>query len=367
MSNKYIAIMGIALVFISFSLTWLVRQYTLRKQILDIPNERSSHDVVTPRGGGLGFVIIFLFCLCILWSMGLIELNNYLALVGGGVLIAVVGWTDDKNGLTQQVRSFFHFLAAAWAVYCLGGFSVINVGFTNLHLSWVGSIVAVIGTVWMINLYNFMDGVDGIAGTEAVSVAVMVGLLLLWQQSFSHAIVCFLLAASVMGFLIWNWPPAKIFMGDVGSGFLGYIFAVMAMWSEQSEAIPLIIWMLLLGVFVIDATVTLVKRMRKGEKLYEAHRSHVYQLAVQAGYSHKQVTDTVLLINVLLGIIAIGAVSYSNYSLGISLGTAIVLIIIHCILGKVFNKKINVKASTIAYEDLVIKQSYNEAAALRDE
>jgi Fuc2NAc and GlcNAc transferase len=352
---------------LSFVFTYKVRNYTVKQQILDIPNERSSHAAVTPRGGGLGFVIVFLLGLGVLRFMGLIGLHPFLALVGGGVLIAAVGWKDDTAGLTPRVRSFFHFLAATWAVYCLGGFSAINVGFADWHLAWVGSIVAVIGTVWMINLYNFMDGVDGIAGTESISVAAIGGLLLLWQQSFSPAVVCFLLAASVAGFLMWNWPPAKIFMGDVGSGFLGFIFAVMAMWSEQSGAVPFIIWILLLGVFVIDATVTLIKRLRRGEKLYEAHRSHVYQLAVQAGYSHKHVTSMVLLINVLLGIIAMLALNYSTYLLGISIGVAIVLIGVHIILGNRFTAKINEMKANVKTGDTVVKQSYSEAAALKDE
>jgi Fuc2NAc and GlcNAc transferase len=295
--------------------------------------------------------------------MGLIGLHPFLALVGGGVLIASVGWKDDKDGLTPRVRSFSHFLAAAWAVYCLGGFSAINVGFADLHLAWVGSIVAVIGTVWMINLYNFMDGVDGIAGTEAVSVAAIGGLLLLWQQSFSPAVVCFLLAASVAGFLMWNWPPAKIFMGDVGSGFLGFIFAVMAMWSEQSGAIPLIIWILLLGVFVIDATSTLILRVSQGNKWYEAHRSHVYQLAIQAGYSHKQVTLTVLAINCGLAVIAYWVFRVPHLLLPVSLTTAVILVVIYKYLQKHFMKMIkqlNVRS------DLHSGQGLLEAAATNE-
>ena len=185
-----------------------------------------------------------------------------------------------------------------------------DIGFTTVQLGWAGSVVAAVGIVWLINLYNFMDGIDGIAGTEAISVALSAGILLFWTGSQELAWVCIILALAVGGFLVWNWPPARIFMGDVGSGFLGYVFAVLAIVSEKSFSVPLIIWLMLLGVFVTDATITLFKRLARGEKLSQPHRTHVYQLAVQAGYSHKQVTLVVLFINIMLGIAAAGAVQY---------------------------------------------------------
>ena len=367
MLNIFILIMSIALALISFFLTGQVRKYAISRHILDIPNERSSHVVVTPRGGGLGFVVAFLLGLSILHFSGIIGMHLFLALAGGGVLLAVIGWKDDKHGLTPRVRSFFHFLAASWAVYWLGGFPAVNVGFTDLYFSWVGSIIGVIGTVWMINLYNFMDGVDGIAGTEAVSVALICGILLFGSKSPGPAAVCFLLAASVLGFLMWNWPPARIFMGDVGSGFLGFVFAVMAMWTEISGVLPFIIWMILLGVFIIDATVTLIKRSARGERLYEAHRSHVYQLAVQAGYSHKQVTCTVLLINVLLGLISISALKHIDLLLDISIGVAVMLIIAHTILSHRFNVKITKMNAVSKIAETEGHLSYAEVAALKDD
>lgn len=328
------AIILLAVMSVSILLVYAVKNYALKNGMLDKPNARSSHKVAIPRGGGAGFVITFVVAVLILGFFGILSTFTVLALVGGGTLVAVLGWVDDKHGISVGIRFFFHFVAAAWAVFWLGGFSTISIGSITLQLSWAGSIVAVIGTVWMINMYNFMDGIDGIAGTEAVSVAVFGGLLLVWQQSYVLAFVSFLLAASVMGFLLWNWPPAKIFMGDVGSVFLGFIFAVIAMWSEQIEAVPFIVWIMLLGVFVIDATITLIKRLSREEKVYEAHRSHLYQLAVRAGYTHKQVTSMVLLINMLLGIIAVLALTCRTYLLVISLGTASLLIVVHIILSK---------------------------------
>lgn len=361
---QLIAFFGVA--FTSGILVNQVRKHALNKGIIDIPNERSSHKLPTPRGGGVGFVITFLASIIFLAFLNIISISIAFVLVVGGILVASMGWMDDKNGLNVQIRAVIQFEAAGWAVYCLGGFSSISIGLIELQLGWIGSVIAVVGTVWMINLYNFMDGLDGLAGTEAVSVAFICGAILLWQGYTDLSIVCFCLVASILGFLYWNWPPAKIFMGDIGSGFLGFIFAVLAMWSENSGAIPIIIWIMLLGVFVIDATVTLIKRIYRRERLSEAHRSHVYQLAVQAGYSHKQITLTVLLINIILGIIAILSLVYMNYML-VSIAVAIVLIGIHIILSRWLNNKIIRMHSFNQTKDVVVPQSYIEAAAHYDE
>jgi len=325
--------------FLSYILTGVTRKLALKNNMLDIPNSRSSHTIPTPRGGGLAFVAVFLVGISLLFCLGALELRVFLALFGGGCLIAGVGWLDDRRGLSALVRLCFHFLAAIWAVSWLGGVPSLSMGFTELNLSCWGSVVAVVGLVWMINLYNFMDGIDGIAGIEAVSVSATAAILL-WSQASNLGMSSLLLTVTVLGFLLWNWPPAKIFMGDVGSGFLGFVFAVLAIWSEKSGAVPLLIWLFLLSVFIVDATVTLVKRMIRGEKLYKAHRSHVYQLAVQAGYNHKQVTLTVLLINIMLGIVAAVALDYYDYLQLIMLIMFSVLIVAHLLLGQVFNARI---------------------------
>ena len=159
----------------------------------------------------------------------------------------------------------------------------------------------------MVNLYNFMDGIDGIAGVEA-TMAGAVGAMLSWYTGLPSIAVCAaVVAAGAAGFLVWNRPPAKIFMGDVGSGVLGFFFAVIALASETRGGPPLIVWAGLLGVFIVDATATLVRRVLHGEKWYSAHRSHAYQRAVQAGWSHARVTGAVMLINVLLALAAVVA------------------------------------------------------------
>jgi Fuc2NAc and GlcNAc transferase len=163
--------------------------------------------------------------------------------------------------------------------------------------------LAVLGIVWATNLYNFMDGIDGLAGAEAASVGLL-GAALLAPWNPSLAVVAALVAGSAAGFLPLNWAPARIFMGDVGSGFLGFLFAALAVASEHAGALPALIWLLLLGVFFADATITLLRRFVRGDRWYAPHRSHAYQRAVQGGWSHAGVSGAVLGLNAALGAMA---------------------------------------------------------------
>jgi Fuc2NAc and GlcNAc transferase len=285
---------------IALLLTSAVRRYALRRALLDIPNERSSHTVPTPRGGGLAIAAALALGLAALGVSGIVQLNVMWALLGGGAMVAGIGWIDDHRHVAPRWRVSVHALAALWALYCLGGLTKITVGADAWHLGWVGSVLAVIGIVWLINLYNFMDGIDGLAGLEAVTAGLSGAALLWWAGLSGLGLAAALVAASSAGFLWWNWPPAKIFMGDVGSGLLGYCFAVLALASEKSGLVPASLWMVLLAVFVLDATFTLISRVAAGERWYTAHRSHAYQRIVQLGYSHRRVAAAAGLINVLI-------------------------------------------------------------------
>lgn len=290
--------------------TTVVRRHALRLSLIDVPNIRSSHSEPTPRGGGLAIVVTWFLVLAVLIFFKRLDQWVGLALLGGGGLVAGVGWLDDRRGLPARWRAIIHALAAIWAVWCLGGLRSLDVGVGSIPLGMAGSILAVVGITWLVNLYNFMDGIDGIAAGEAVSVALVGGALLGFAAADGLALAAVALAGASAGFLALNWPPAKIFMGDVASGYLGYAFGVLALASERSGAIPLLVWMVLLGVFIVDATATLVHRLLKGERWYQAHRSHAYQRAVQAGYSHRTVTLAVLGLNVVLGVAALGASVY---------------------------------------------------------
>ncbi|MGH2708063.1 MAG: MraY family glycosyltransferase [Actinomycetota bacterium] len=287
----------------SWVLTGWVRRYALRESMVDLPSPRSSHSVPTPRGGGLAIAIAALGGIALAGALGWIPRQAAIALVGGGVLVAGVGWVDDRRDVSHSVRLTVHFVAGGWALWWLGGYPAVETGFGSISVGPAGSAIAALGIAWATNCYNFMDGIDGLAGGEAVSVGLLGALLLVAGGHPGLAMVPLLISAASAGFLSWNWPPARIFMGDVGSGLLGFLFGTLAVASERSGALPVLAWVVLLGVFAFDATATLLRRVLWREVWYQAHRSHAYQRAVQSGWSHAQVTRTVLLIN--LGLAAL--------------------------------------------------------------
>ena len=276
----------------SWLLTGAVRRYALRSDLLDVPNERSLHRTPTPRGGGLAIALVTLAGLTVAALLSRIPAQVGWALGVGGALVAAVGWLEDRRGVSARLRAAVHLVAAGWAAYWIWG---------ELSLAAVAGVVCII---WAINLYNFMDGIDGLAGAEAGSVGIIAGALFLMAGRDDLAVVAFLVAAAATGFLGWNWPPARIFMGDVGSGFLGFTFGALALTADRSGALPVALGLLAAGVFAFDATITLLRRMARGERWQEAHRSHAYQRLVQTGSTHAEVTSGVLLVNLVLGLLA---------------------------------------------------------------
>lgn len=282
----------------SLALTGLLRRYALAASLLDIPNARSSHSLPTPRGGGVAIVVVFLLGIVLLQQFGLMSVTTSWAILGAGAWIAVIGFIDDHQHIAARWRLLGHFAGAAWGLFWLGEIAPLPLFGFSLHLGWTGIILATLYLVWLLNLYNFMDGIDGIASIEAISVCTG-GLLLLVSGSGMNELgySFILLIAAVGGFLVWNFPPAKIFMGDAGSGFLGIILGLFSLQVAQQAPQFFWSWLILLGVFIVDATWTLIRRFLRGEKVYEAHRSHAYQFASRHYSSHKTVSLTVAAIN----------------------------------------------------------------------
>ncbi|WLH47919.1 MraY family glycosyltransferase [Pseudomonas beijingensis] len=281
----------------SMGLTYGLRRYALAKNIIDVPNARSSHTVPTPRGGGVAIVVSFLAVLPILAFFNLLIWSVAWALLLSGGAVAVLGFLDDHGHIAARWRLLGHFTASAWALFCLGGLPpVIFFGF-ELKLVWAGHVLAVFYLVWMLNLYNFMDGIDGIASVEAIC-ACLGACLLYWVGGFKELIALpLVLAVAVAGFLYWNFPPARIFMGDAGSGFLGITLGGLSLQAAWVSSNLLWVWLILLGVFIVDATFTLIRRLLRGDKVYEAHRSHAYQFASRQFGRHLPVTLAVVAIN----------------------------------------------------------------------
>jgi Fuc2NAc and GlcNAc transferase len=251
---------------LAFFLTGLVRRYALNR-LVDIPNDRSSHHAPTPRGGGLAIVAAFSGGCLLARTAGWITPELSIGLLSG-LLIAAIGFWDDHGHVPARYRMGTHIAAASLALAGLGGFSELPLGTTTLTLGWIGAGCALLWLVWLLNLFNFMDGIDGIAGAEVIFVTVAAAILSYWRQGhLESAGVCgLLLASATLGFLIWNWPPAKIFMGDVGSGFVGYTLGLLALVDMKANdgGLGLPAWVILDGLFLVDATYTLLRRMGSG-------------------------------------------------------------------------------------------------------
>jgi Fuc2NAc and GlcNAc transferase len=282
---------------LSYTLTWALRRYALITKMVDIPNARSSHVDPTPRGGGLSFVFCFLLSVIYLFFYNFISIHLAVALVGAGFFISLIGFLDDRNDVSAKWRLVGHFLVSVFAVYGLGGMPAIAIFGWNMTAGLIANLLAVLYLVWLLNLYNFMDGIDGIAAVEALTVCLGGALLYYLSGNNSAAFLPLSLAMAVGGFLFWNFPPAKIFMGDAGSGFLGLVIGILSIQAVMVKINFFWAWLILLGVFIVDATVTLLLRGMRGEVLFEAHRSHAYQHASRYYGKHLPVTLGVLAIN----------------------------------------------------------------------
>lgn len=275
---------------VAFVLTFAMRRISLVRGLMDVPNARSSHTAPTPRGGGVAIVLASIGAFCALAGCGIVGHDLFMALVVGGLAVAIIGFIDDRRPLPAWVRLLVHIAAAIWALVWLG----------RVQDAFIIRVVNILGIIWVLNLYNFMDGIDGIAASEATFVSWAGAALLVATGGWSGvAVAALAFGAACCGFLIWNWPPAKIFMGDVGSGYIGYTVAVLALAAAQDRPGLLAVWLILSGLFIIDATVTLARRLIRGEKVYSAHRSHAYQWLARRWKSHKSVTLLVLIINLL--------------------------------------------------------------------
>ncbi len=284
---------------LSLVLTGFFRRYALARNILDVPNHRSSHVLPTPRGGGVAFVFVVLVAFPFIGYLGFDILPIGTALLGAGLFVAALGFFDDHGHLPASFRLLGHFAASMFALYWLGGMPSIAFLGWIVSAGWLLNSLAVLYLVWMLNLYNFMDGIDGIAAIETISVC-LGGAFIYWLNAdYALLGLPLVLAAAVAGFLWWNFPSARIFMGDAGSNFLGLSLGVLTIQAASVRPHFFWVWLILLGVFIVDATVTLLFRLFQGLKVYQAHRDHAYQHAAQRLGSHSLTTIGVLVINVI--------------------------------------------------------------------
>lgn len=308
-----IALSATCLILCSLVGYWLTGRVLNRLRthaILDLPNDRSSHTIPTPRGGGWAVMLTLLAG----WGL-LALLEDYLGAGSGTITvwpiliasIALMGisWADDRRGLGPAPRFAAQMIAVVVGCATLPADGLVFQGYLPF---WADRILAGIGWLWFVNLFNFMDGIDGLAGGEAASigigVALITGVAALDPLAGLYGLTA---AGAAIGFLWWNWHPAKLFMGDVGSiplGFtLGWLLLLLAAAGLWQAAL------LIPAYFLTDATWTLLRRLLTGKKIWQAHREHFYQQATRSGHSHAQVSRAVLLLNAVLIILALVSLS----------------------------------------------------------
>src|SRR5471030_97572 len=294
---------AVVIFIISFILTWCLRVYALKNNVIDVPNQRSSHSVPTPRGGGIAIVVSFLIGLFALSMLGFISTFQLFSLSIAGSVTAIVGFLDDHGHIAARWRLLMHFLAGAAGLYFLGQFPIIELFGYEFSAGWAGMLFGLIYLAWMLNLYNFMDGINGLASIEAITFSFGSCVLLIYTVpgaiETSQFAILVLLGCAALGFIFWNFPKAKIFMGDAGSGFLGIIIGLIVLHIAKLNSTLFFAEICLLGIFIVDATVTLLRRLIAGKKVYEAHASHTYQILARKYGDHRPVTLAALIINMV--------------------------------------------------------------------
>ncbi|KAB7889884.1 MraY family glycosyltransferase [Poseidonibacter ostreae] len=276
----------------SFLLTYFIKNYAIKKSLVAVINERSSHTTPTPQGGGIAIATTWFVGLFYLYLTNEIEANLFYALLVG-LVISIVSFFDDIYELSAKLRLIVQSMVAVVGIVAIGGWNSIDFGFFIIENQIITNIFAFFMIVWFINLYNFLDGINGYAGSEAVFLSIA-GFLLFGG---SHFLV---LVVAVLGFLFWNYGNAKIFMGDVGSTLLGYNVAIFTLYYANKESLNLWIWMILFGIFLFDATITLFRRKLNNENISKAHKKHAYQRLNQSGWSHFKVTNFAIGLNIVL-------------------------------------------------------------------
>lgn len=287
----------IAFLIISFTLTYFIKNYAIKKSLVAQVTERSSHTIPTPHGGGIAISITWFTGLFYLFFINQIEENLFYALLCGSI-ISLVSFFDDLYELSTKIRLIIQSCVSVAGLFIIGGLDRIDLGLFSFENSILTNIFAFFLIVWFINLYNFLDGINGYAGSEAVFLATA-GFILFGGNHF------LVLLVSVLGFLFWNYNRAKIFMGDAGSTLLGYNIAIFTLYYSNIESTNFWIWIILFSLFWFDATFTLIRRKLNGEKISQAHKKHAYQRLTQSGWSHFKVTNYSIIINIFLFVIVL--------------------------------------------------------------
>lgn len=276
---------------------FLYKKYAIYTGIISNPNYRTLHELPIPRGGGIIFSTLFILAIFLIWRYLQLSDNLLLMLGVGGGVASLLGFIDDIKSIRARIKLIIQLLLSSWVSYCLYLDNLLFLNWMPLFLTIPAFLFFM---VWIINAYNFMDGVDGMAASGAIFTSLTLALVLSLTGSSVELIAIFILmAALISGFIFFNWPPASIFMGDAGSVFLGYIFGSLLLFTSLNGYISIWIWLTVFGYFFADTTVTQIVRVISIKKWYLPHRSHAYQNLARITGSHLKVTSGVTLYNII--------------------------------------------------------------------
>jgi UDP-N-acetylmuramyl pentapeptide phosphotransferase/UDP-N-acetylglucosamine-1-phosphate transferase len=291
--NEVVVSLCVIVGLLSLAITWAMSRYGAQLGFVDQPNARSLHQAITPRAGGLGFALLAPAATLLVFSRWVAPVPRaYVVLLTTATALALFSLADDRWGLSVGVRLLAHF-GAALALVLAGGVlhEIVLPGGFVVPLGPAASAATILWVMAFTNIYNFMDGSDGLAAGQAIVAASAMALFAANANVPAVTLAMALLAATVAGFLVLNWPPARIFMGDVGSTFLGFTFAGWAVLTggTRDAPLPFVAWLTVLSPFLFDAALTLVRRTLRGERIHQPHREHMYQQLIRRGWSHAAV------------------------------------------------------------------------------
>ena len=294
-----VSILGSVAFLLTFFITRLLIRYSEKMGMMDIPNKRSSHSRPTPKGGGVGFFVVF-----ILISLGFYSFSDYhfivSPLVFGAPVVILLGWFDDRYSLPPFFRLFIHFLVALFIyIFVTQNFEIqLNISFLPEGF-WINSVFCVLFITWFINLYNFMDGVDGQAASTAIVGSLLMAVIAGIHDSYRLSVIYCLISYTVSGFLFYNWSPARIFMGNTGSYFLGFLFASLALISKVHANVSFYSHVIIFGFFIFDTTFVLIWRTMKKRPLFKAHQTFIFHKLMKKGWSHGEISIFYVMIMIL--------------------------------------------------------------------
>ena len=291
--------MTLALLAILFSFltcaygTKLYFEHAKKIKLVDTPNARSSHTTVTPNGGGIIFFLVYLIALSSLYTLGFVEASFWLTIIIGGSLVAITGFIDDVKNLSATTRLLIQFLAVSWGIFNIGSIQISGLA----HSILFEALITFLGIIWIINFYNFLDGIDGYAGHQTLFICFAIGLLAYLHSDFGMIYTLAAFFACILGFLIWNHYPAKVFMGDAGSNFIGYVIGILLVFTVSNGLVSIPQWLILLSLFWVDGTVALTRRVIKKQRFWEAHCTHAYQHLAKRYSRHDKVCRLQFIVN----------------------------------------------------------------------